>query len=83
MFRVGTSPHSTQVEIKKHPIPSAHRLHGAASRVMDAYLEQEVGGEGQAARAELLEGLGAAEIGGAAAAAAASVEAAAGKPTAG
>lgn len=50
---------------------------------MDAYLEQEVGGEGQAARAEWLEGLGAAETGGAAAAAAASVEAAAGKPTAG
>lgn len=83
MFQVSTSLHSTQGEIKKHPIPSAHRLHGAASRVMDAYLEQEVGGEGQAARAEWLEGLGAAETGGAAAAAAASVEAAAGKPTAG
>lgn len=50
---------------------------------MDAYLEQEVGGEGQAARAELLEGLAAGETGGAAAAAAASEEAAAGKPTAG
>lgn len=50
---------------------------------MDAYLERGVGGEGRAARAELLEGLGAGETGGAAAAAAASGEAVAGKPTAG
>lgn len=50
---------------------------------VDSYLEQEVGGEGQAAQAELLEGLDAAETGGAAVAAAASGEAAAGKPTAG
>lgn len=50
---------------------------------MNAYLEQEVEGEGQAARAELSEGLGAAKTGGAAAVTAASVKAAAEKPTAG
>lgn len=50
---------------------------------MYAYLELGVEGEGQAARAELLEGLDAGETGGAAAAAAASVGVVAGKPTAG
>lgn len=58
-------------------------LSRAAAVPLESCLEQEVGGEGQAARAELLEGLAAGETGGAAAAAAASEEAAAGKPTAG
>lgn len=55
------------------------RRHG----ILQAYLEQEAEGAGQAAQAEWLASPGAAETGGAAAVVAASVEAAVEKPTAG
>lgn len=58
-------------------------LSRAAAVLLESCLERGVGGEGQAAPAELLEGLGAAKTGGAAAVTAASVKAAAEKPTAG
>lgn len=65
------------------PLPhNFHRVSGVFC-IINTYLEQGVGGEGQAAPAEWLEGLGAAKTGGAAAATAASVKAAAEKPTAG
>lgn len=65
------------------PPPQSLERAAPSVTIIDAYLEQGVGGEGQAAPAGLLEGLGAAETEGVAAVAAASVKVAAGKPTAG
>ena len=65
------------------PSSAPESRESSAFCTINAYLEQGVGGEGQAALAGLLEGLGAAKTEGVAAVAAASVKVAAGKPTAG